>query len=1379
MEFRILGPLEVIDDDGLTVTVRSSRERALLALLLLSPNRVVSSERLADDLWGDRPPEDAAHALQVNISRLRKALRDAGAGDVLVTRPPGYLVEVDPDSVDAARFEGLLTRAREEAAREDHARAAATLSAALGLWRGPALADVADAPLARAEAARLEEARLTALEERLDADLACGRHGALVAELEALTRAHPLRERLWGQRMVALYRAGRQADALRAYQDLRTTLGDELGLHPSSALQGLEGAILRQEPELEWRPRATVASPDSSPAGVPAASGVVTFLFTDLVGSTELLDRLGDDDAEALRRTYFSLLRRAVSDAGGEEVKNLGDGLMVVFTSAIDAVRCAIAIQESIAEHNRATPPASLAVRVGLHAGEPVRHEDDFFGTAVVIAKRLCDRADGGQILASALLTELVGTRGGFHFVPCGPLALKGLAVPVATMIVGWEATGGGAPRPAPPEAQAEPDRAVPMPNLLTDIGRVFVGRKREQKELAQLWGDALDGRRRLALLAGEPGVGKTRLVAQFARRVHAEGVTVVAGRCDEDLGVPYQPFVESLRHFVEHVPNRQLATDLGRHAGELVRVHPDLAVRLAGLPPPLSSDPETERYRLFEAVTAWLAAISADRPALLVLDDLQWATKPTLLLLRHVMRSAEQMRLLILGTYRDTELSPDHPLTELLADFRRQSDVERLSLSGLDQEEVATFMAEAAGHEIDEDGLALARTIHGGTEGNPFFVREIIRHLRETGDIEQRAGRWGTSLPVDELGVPDSVREVITRRLARLSDDANRALRLGAVIGAEFELPVVRTASGFDDETVLSALEEAIDARLVADVPGPRPRYRFAHALVRAALYDELSAARQAALHRKVADAIETVHGHALDDHLPALAHHWARASSSSAETARAVDYARRAGDRALAQFANDEAATYYRQALDLLASARVSADDERRVELLIGLGEAQRRAGERAHRETLLEAARLAADRGDAGAQVRAVLANGRGVWPSAIGETDDERVAALEAALALVRHHNPTRARLLAALGLELTYMVDPERRMRLADDALAIARSSGDAATLVHVLLQRFFTVPAPSTLPERLANSAELIALAESLGDPGTTARALLHRARCLMEAGDFEGADRALEAAEGLADDLAQPTLRWLVGSIVTTRTILAGDFEEGERQAHIGFELGQATGQREAPTFLGGHLFLIRFDQGRLGELEQLLAERMAAVPNLMTVPAVLAMILCELDRPDEAIEHYERLVGHLDDLPVDTQWMLVVPACAAVCARVGDRPRARLLFDLLARCASEVMFGAYIGLGAKDYYLALLATTLGDFNEAERRYADAASTHERIGAPHWLARTRLEWARMLLLRRRPGDLERAQELLGRVLTVARERGLANIERRAVELLP
>ena len=1377
MEFRILGPLEVVAGDR-PLPLTGGRERALLTLLLISANRVVSAERLTEELWVGHPPEQAAAALRVFVSRLRKVLREGGGEDVVVTRPPGYVAEVDPFALDAHQFEALVAEGRERAAGGLQEEAAERLRAALALWRGPALSDVVESPMGRAEAARLEEGRLTALEERVECDLGCGRHGRLVAELDALTKEHPLRERLWGQRMMALYRAGRQADALRVYQELRTLLGEELGLEPSAAVAALERAILRHDPALDWLPAGQPESAASSAAAPAGVSGVVTFLFTDLIGSTELFDRLGDDAAEQLIRTHFNLLRGVVAEAGGEVVKTLGDGLMVAFTSPLAALRCAVAMQDAMAEHTRSRPGEAFMVRVGLHAGEPVRGEDDFFGTAVIVARRLCDLAQGGQILASEIVARLIGVRDGFRFTTLGPLALKGIAEAVPAVEVGRAAAGEETAEPGGASADDGAPVRIPMPSLLTEIGRVFVGREPELQRLEQLWKDAAAGEFRLAVVAGEPGVGKTRLAAELAVNVHHEGAAVLAGRCDEDLGVPYQPFVEALRHFVNHTPTALLPQRLGRYGGELVRLVPELADRVKNLPAPLHSDPETERYRLFDAVAAWLAA-AADGPLLLVLDDLQWATKPTVLLLRHVVRSTEVQRLFVLGTYRDTDLGHGHPLGEVLADLRRESKVERLSVTGLDRSAVGAFLEQAAGHELGDEVVDLARAIHDETEGNPFFVREVVRHLTEIGAIEQQEGRWAARLPMEELGIPESVREVVGRRISRLSEEADRALRVAAVVGAQFDLRVVEAAGRIDEDSLFSSLEEASTARLVIEA-GDGQRYRFTHALVRDTLYGELSAARRVALHRRVAEAIETVHTGRLDDQLPALAHHWARASAPAADTARAIDYAARAGDRALAQLAHDEAASYYRQALELLAVAEDVSDDGRRVELLIGLGEAQRRAGDRAHRETLLEAARLAADRGDADAQARAVLANTRGVWPTAIGATDHERVAALEAALAVARPgDSPTRARLLAALGMELTYMVDPERRVHLADEALAIARICGDAATLAHVLLHRFFTIPAASTLPERLANSAELIPLAESLGDPGITAGALLQRARSLIEAGDIEGADRALERAERLADDLAQPTLRWLVGHVATVRAIIAGDFEESERRAQAGFELGQASGQGDAPLILAAFLFLIRFDQGQLGDLElELLAKRAAAVPDLLSGPALLAVILCELDRVDEATEHYERVVGLLDDLPVDTQWMLVVPYCAMVCAQLGDRPRARLFFDLLAPCASEVMFGAFVAAGAKTHYLAVLATTLADFDEAERRFAEAATTHERIGAPHWLARTRLEWARMLFRRGRPGDPERARELLDLVLTVARERGLANIERRAVQLL-
>lgn len=1085
-----------------------------------------------------------------------------------------------------------------------------------------------------------------------------------------------------------------------------------------------------------------------------------TVVFTDLVGSTELRSRLGEDAAEELRRNHDRLIGGAVGANRGRLVKNLGDGVMATFTGASDALAAAVAIQQALERHNRSgSNRVPLEVRIGVSAGDVAFEDGDCFGTPVIEAARLCATAGGGKILVTDVVRVLAGTAGGHQFGPLGALELKGLSAPVPACEVTWEPLA----RPL-----------LPMPALLTRAGRIFVGRDEELERLLQLWKEVVAGERRVALLAGEPGIGKTRLAVELAGAVRELGGVVLAGRCDEDLGVPYQPFVEALRHYVTDAEERRL----GRYAGELARLLPDLASLVGGLPEPLRSDPETERYRLFDALAAWLSDVSAEAPVLLVLDDLHWAPKPTLLLLRHVLRSQEPLRLLVVATYRDSDIGRGHPMSDFLAELRRDGGVERLALSGLDAPEVAAFIEAAAGQSLDdEEAQELPRVVWRETEGNPFFVAEVLRNLSESRAIEQREGRWVLSAAIGELGIPEGVRDVVGRRLSRLAESTNRVLATAAVVGLEFEPAVVERAAGVGEDEFLAALEEAALARLLVEVAGTR--YRFAHALVRATLYEELTGARRVVLHRRVAEAVESLHERALDDHLPALAHHWARASASAADTARAVDYAIRAGDRALAQLAHDEAAAYYRQALELLDVSE-SPEQGEQIQLLIAFGEAQRRAGDPGHRETLLRASRLAAQRGDAGALARAALANTRAAFSSAVGEVDDERVAALVAALeAAGEDDTPTRARLLAALGQELVFAGDRERRVRLSDEALAIARRSGDVATLAHVLLDRFYTIYFPDNLEERLANAEELVPLTERLGDPVITARALLLRCRNLGESGDMEEADRYLVAAEQLTGELGQPTLRFFVGLTAAARIVLAGDLEEGERRAQACFELGEATGQLDAASFLAAHLFLIRLEQDRLGELEERFAERVAAVPGLPVFRAYLARLLCELDRPDEAMEHYELLAAEDFALPLESSWMLAVPQCAAVCAHLGDRTRARVLFDLLAPYASQIVFSTGGGaLGVVAHYLALLAATFGDFDEAERDFVVAASTHEHISAPIWLARTRLEWARMLLTRRQPGDAEQAREFLGQAVTTARERGLANIERRAVQLL-
>jgi DNA-binding SARP family transcriptional activator/streptogramin lyase len=393
MDFRILGPLEV-EDDGRIVRLAGTKPRSLLALLLLNSNEAVSRDRLIDEVWGDEPPETVATAVQVHISQLRKAL----GRDVIVTQPPGYLIRVGDDELDLTRFEQAVTAARGAPPSET----SELLSAALALWRGPPLAEL-DAPFARAARARLEEQRLEALEQRIEADLELGRHAQLVPELEGLVRGHPLRERLRGQLMLALYRSGRQADALDAYRSGRRLLDEELGLEPGEELRRLERAILAQDESI-----AVSAPPPSrrpEPAHVPA--GTVTFLFTDIEGSTRLVQTLGEGYG-ALLEQHHGLVRGVLESHGGEEVDTQGDAFFFAFRRARDAVRGAVELQKQLADAHWPAD-AVVRIRIGIHTGEPGLAETGYHGLDVVRAARISGSAHGGQILVSSATRDLVG----------------------------------------------------------------------------------------------------------------------------------------------------------------------------------------------------------------------------------------------------------------------------------------------------------------------------------------------------------------------------------------------------------------------------------------------------------------------------------------------------------------------------------------------------------------------------------------------------------------------------------------------------------------------------------------------------------------------------------------------------------------------------------------------------------------------------------------------------------------------------------------------------------------------------------------------------------------------------------------------------------
>ena len=359
-------------------------------------------------------------------------------------------------------------------------------------------------------------------------------------------------------------------------------------------------------------------------------------------------------------------------------------------------------------------------------------------------------------------------------------------------------------------------------------------------------------------MVSGEPGIGKTRLVTEVVRAAHDGGGVALWGRCDEELGVAYEPFVEALRDYASAVSDERLAAEIGPLGGELTRLLPELGERLPGLAQPVRTEPETERHRMFEAVTDFFAAISETRPVVVVLDDLHWADKPSLLMLRHILRATTPLRLLILATYRDTDLDRSHPLSEVLADLRRESGVERLDLAGLEAYEVQSLMVATAGHALEESGVELARAVHQETEGNPFFVGEMLRHLAESGAIVETDGRWSSALTLEEVGIPEGIREVVGRRLSNLSDTANDALAWAAVIGPGFDLTTVEAAGGPGGDELFDAVDESAQAGVITEDASAAGRYRFAHALVRSSLYEELTTNRRVRMHAKVAEEPE-----------------------------------------------------------------------------------------------------------------------------------------------------------------------------------------------------------------------------------------------------------------------------------------------------------------------------------------------------------------------------------------------------------------------------------------------------------------------------------------------------------------------------------------
>lgn len=893
-------------------------------------------------------------------------------------------------------------------------------------------------------------------------------------------------------------------------------------------------------------------------------------------------------------------------------------------------------------------------------------------------------------------------------------------------------------------EGRSAPTGSVP-------IG--LVGRDSELRLLQSALESAGSGSGGVALLSGEPGIGKTRLADVLADHARANGAVVLWGRTWEAGGAPsYWPWTMALRSHLRSVGPVDFV-DVGPGAAALVDVVPELA---AALPPTTSSpaaDPATARFELFEAVTGVLRALADDRPLLIVLDDVHAADTPSLLLLQYLAGQLSGSRILLVAAYRDVELDRTHPLRGVLADVVRSPSTIRVPLMGLADTNVADIIRAVTG---ETPSPAVVAAVHRETDGNPLFVTEMVRLAAAEGRLhETDPAYW-------ERVVPESVREVIGLRVNRLSRECGHTLSLASILGREFDLELLQQLSELHGDDLADVLDEGSSANLVVDVPGSPSRLRFSHALVRDALYEELPPARRARLHLRAAEAMQAIGLDQRDQHLTEYAHHLFQAGTNAA-TDTTVAALRRAAHRALTLFAYEEATRLQRMALAVLDGAGPGSGDAR-ADLLLALGDASARAGNLGSAQaSYLDAAELGrAGRPDVLARA-AMGYGGRFVWSRA-GE--DHRVISLleEALVALDAGPSELRVRLLARLAGASRDDPDISGRDRLSAEAVDQAKQLGDPAALAYALAGRGAAVmegPLPAVDPPFVPR--ELVDAATSAGDRELLFEGRQHEFVACLASGDTAGAERALHHLSELAQSLRQPAQLWLVRTVTASLQLLRGELDaveaallDNERDSHH-------AALWESGAFIDAQRFILARERGRLAEAQPLVERDALQFPARPVFRCALALLHAELGHPAAARRILHEVVdAEACRIPRNNDWSLSVTLVAEAVARLGLTGPAAVLHDLLLPAADRYVDTLEAPIGSLARPLGLVAATTGDLDAAVSHLGTAVEANRQAGARPWQGRAAAALGMVLLRRARPGDADRAAAVLEEAAKIA-----------------
>jgi class 3 adenylate cyclase/tetratricopeptide (TPR) repeat protein len=1162
----------------------------------------------------------------------------------------------------------------------------------------------------------------------------------------------------------------------------------------------------------------TDSASDTSHTRDPGQGAVHVFLIADVRGYTRYTYERGDEHGARLAMQFAAIARAAVGAHGGSVLELRGDEVLAVFTSARAALRASLALQQHLhtapqtqASPDQVSPDQAIACGIGLDAGEPIPVEGGYRGLALNLAARLCSLAGPGEVLASETVVGLARVVEGVTYIDRGLAALKGFAtrVRVIQVVPTLESAPGSlegtshareyaAQQTTEPAITAEQSTpALPIGGFLgARPEHRLVARDKEFGALLAALEAVQEGSGRLLVLAGEPGVGKTRLAQEVTLAARDRGFLVSTGRCyAPQESVPYYPFLEALSLAYAAAP-APIRAALPQQWPEVARLVPDQAIGVAIASSGQTSGGYDDQQRLFWHLTGFLQALAAQQPLALLLDDLHWADQASIALLLHLVRHTREHRILVVGTYRDVEVQPLHPLAKAVRDLSREHLVERLDVRRLPMQGTTALLAAVLGEGDVSD--AVAALIHGPTEGNAFFAQEVVRALVERGDVIRVAGRWEPREGA-ELSVPENVRSTILERVSRLSPPAQETLAAASVLGQSFTfddllstqvlaLQAIQSQANLASEDPAereamqeALLEEAVSATLLLEAGSES--YTFSHALTQRALYEQLSSRRRGRLHRAAAETIEHLPEQTRLRRVAEVSYHFLHANLPS----RAFPYAMQAGTQAESVYANVEAEHHYQAAVEL---ARAIGDKAHEGEALERLGLLHWwNTGEYGAAMTLLgQAVVMYRWSGSREGEVRAAAQLARAY--ARCGQPNDALMLLAplldDPQLTELRTEQPAvEARLLTALADVHFHAGSYRDQLTAAERAVHLWRASGDLRSLADAQDLHGIALRLLGHWEDGLHELQEVVSIAERAEQTVafySTAHAWYHMGYSYLQSGDMETAASAIKRSVEVGEQLGNVSFYGVAQFVYGLQAFYAGDWSAARQR----FD--------EATSTLEGKPYIVRiYSQIGQGLWSAATGEVAMGLRLLQAAVALGEQSQCRflLNRAQRELAEVELVIGGAAQVRAwlepavnepgrqgDNDITPLLPLLAWACIELGDEVAAEQLLDRAAPLAEA----HHHRLALVDVLrvTALLRRTQQRWQEAETALDQALALCGAMPNPYAEAKVLYNWGQLDEARAAP---EQARERYRQARAICVQLGeglyLAHIDRALAGVAP